>query len=225
MLDTVIASGIEGRKKILKGATLVGEIVGSSLGPRGRNTVIKTKYSAPNIVNDGVTIARNIMLDDEIEDLGAQALIEGAMKTDEQAHDGTTTCIVVASEAVKSHAKKIEETDKEQTEDGTAGGGEALADVNSMAREILDTGKYVVEELKKMARPLKKNELKNVIATSLGKLFPEFIDTITHTIEETGADGYVSVDDNWHTKYGVETACSVAASLITAEVGIAENER
>lgn len=206
MNKIIIKAGSEGRKKLLTGASKVGKYVGSSLGPKGRNSIIKVKYSAPQIVNDGVTIARNIMLEDEIEDLGAQALIEGAMKTDERAGDGTTTTTVLASKIVDDYAKKIKEEDDKGGELGTVGGNkESLADVNAMAREILDTGKFVIDELKKNSHKLKKNELKNVVLSSLGQVYPEYADKISEIIEKVGKDGYIDVDDNWATKYGVET--------------------
>ena len=202
MLQIKIAEGAEARKKIFRGAAKVGRLVGMSLGPRGRNAIIRTHYAPPQILNDGVTIARNIMLDDEMEDLGAQTLIDGSMKTDERAGDGTTSTAVIASKIVEEYAKKIEDEDKKHSGDGTIGDGSiSIANVNAMAREILDVGADAIEKLKKMAHPLKKTELKNVISTSLGVVFPEYIDTLTEIIQETGKDGYVSVEDNWNTKY------------------------
>lgn len=206
MLNVEIENGVEARRKILRGVEKVGEIVGSSLGPKGRNTIIKTKYSAPQITNDGVTIARHIMLKDPIEDLGAQTLIDGAMKADERAGDGTSTATVLAAKAVSEYAKKIEEEDKSHSDTGTVGeASTGTADVNKMAREILDTGKHVIEELKKVARPLKKDELKNVVSSSLGTMFPEYVDMVAELVEEVGEGGYISVEDNWATKYGIET--------------------
>lgn len=207
MNQIIIKHGQEGRKKLLTGASKVGELVGSSLGPKGRNSIIKVKYSAPQIFNDGVSIARNIMLDDEIEDLGAQTLIEGSMKIDERAGDGTTGGTVIASKIVHDYAKKIEEEDSSCGQTGTIGeaNGVSMADVNSMAREILDTGNLVVKKLKEKATKLKKDELKNVVSSSLGLIYPEYTDTITEIVEKIGKDGYIDVDDNWATKYGVET--------------------
>lgn len=206
MLNIEIKKGAEGRRKILKGASQVGEIVGVSLGPRGRSAIIKTKYSAPQIHNDGVTIARHIMLKDEIEDLGAQTLIEGAMKTDNRAGDGTTGCIVISSKGVNDCAKRIEEEDKSNSNTGAAEATTAAnADVNKMAREILDTGRVVVEQLKKNSHTLKKDELKSVISTSLGTFFPEYVDELTDIVDKVGKDGYISVEDNWATQYGIDT--------------------
>lgn len=208
MMDIEIASGSEARRKILAGAVRVGQLVGMSLGPRGRTAIIKTKYSAPQIHHDGVSIAREIMLKDDIEDLGAQTLIEGCMKVDERAHDGTTTAVVISSTAVDDYAKRIEEEDKASSGLGTVGSASEtsnVADVNGMAQEILEAGKFAVEKLKKMAVPLGKKDLRNVVATSLGSLFTEYVDEVTNTVEEVGVEGYISVEDNWHTQYGIET--------------------
>lgn len=204
MLKITTVDGPNARKKILKGATKISRLVGMSLGPFGRNAIIKKKYSPPEIVGDGATIARNIMLDDEIEDLGAQALIEGSMKTDERVGDGTTSTMVIASRIVEEYAKKIEEEDLASNGAGLVGdGSESVADVNKMAREIIETGKIVIEKLK--SKPLKKEQLKHVISSALGTLFPEFVDKLADTIQKVGKDGYVSVDDNWATKYGIDT--------------------
>lgn len=205
MLNIDIAYGAEARRKILKGASKVGKIVGASLGPFGRNAIIKTKYSAPQIHGDGVTIARHIMLKDEIEDLGAQTLIEGAMKADDRVGDGTTTTTVIASKIVKEYGKKIEEEDKSY-DTGTTEEGGGIADVNKMAREILDTGKDAVEKLQnELSRPLEKKDLKSVIKSSLGTLFTEHVDEITDVVEAVGKDGFISVEDNYATQYGIDT--------------------
>ena len=204
MLEIELTYGKKGRAKLLKGAVLVGNIIGKSLGPRGRAAIIKTKYSPPSIHNDGVTIARHIMLDDDIEDLGAQTLIDGTMKTNDRAGDGTTTCVVIASKILQDYSLKIEEEENKKSNVDGSEEEEGIADVNKMAKEILDTGKLVVEKLKKMARPMKKEELKNIISTSMGTLYPEYTDLIADTVEKVGKDGHISVDDNWHTKYGIE---------------------
>src|SRR3990167_5708705 len=166
MFKVIIEKGARGREKILRGASKVGELVGMSLGPKGRTAIIKTKYSAPQILHDGKTIAQHIMLEDDIEDLGAQTLIEGAMKTDDRVGDGTTTATIIASKIVEEYAKKIKEEDLAYGGDGVIGdGSQNIADVNRMAKEIIETGKFVIEKLEKMAKPLKKNELKNVVSS------------------------------------------------------------
>ncbi len=206
MMEIETVSGKEARAKILKGAVKVGNIIGKTLGPRGRAAIIYTKYSAPAIHNDGVSVARQIMLEDEIEDLGAQTFIDGSMQTNDLAGDGTTTCMVLSTKILQDYSEKIKEEDKLQNTAGVVGedGEESIADVNKMAREILDTGKIVVEKLKKMAHTLKPAELKGVIATSMGSLYPAYTDVIAEVVEKVGKDGYISVNDNWATKYGVD---------------------
>lgn len=201
MIKKIILTGQSARAKLLKGALQVGAMVGVSLGPRGRNAAIQEKYKVPTITNDGVTIARFTYLPDEIEDLGAQTVIEGAMATNERVGDGTTTTVVIACKIVEEYAGKIEKEDNEKNLMMLPGG----ADVTAMAREILDTRDIVIEKLKQKSEKIKKGDLKNIVSSSIGKVFPEYCDSITDVIEQVGKDGYVSVDQNWNTKHGVET--------------------
>lgn len=200
----VIKIGAEARKGLTRGALTVGEAVGMSLGWGGRNAIIKEAYSAPKVTNDGVTIARNIVLKDEIEDLGAQMIVEAAMKTNSRVGDGTTTTTVIACEIIKDVSKKIEVEDGNAKASGLSGG----ADVVGIAREILDTKDKVIEKLKSKAKELKKGDLKNIIATSLGKVYPEYVDSLTEAINTVGKDGYISIEDNWSTQYGVDSTIS-----------------
>lgn len=199
MIKKVYATGPLARKKLLKGALEVGKLVSATLGPSGRNCILQVPYSAPNVTNDGVTIARNIALDDVIEDLGAQTVVEACMKTNERAGDGTTTTATIACALIEQCAEQIEE------EEGNDFGGTKKANVVGMSKAILEGSKIVVEKLKGMAKPVKKGDIKNIITTSLGKLYPQYIDPVTDMLEKVGADGYVSIEDNWATKYGVET--------------------
>lgn len=198
MIKKIYAFGPAARKKLLRGAAVVGELVSATLGPKGRNSIIQTPYSAPSVTNDGVTIARNICLEDEIEDLGAQTVVEACMQTNDRAGDGTTTTATLACKIISECGKKIEEEDK--TKD--VGGG---ADVVGMSRAILEGGAQVIEMLKESAKPLKKGEVKNIISTSIGKIKPEYVEPITEMIEAVGKDGYISVEDNWNTQHGVST--------------------
>lgn len=201
MIKRVMSVGGVARAKLLKGALIVGEAVGMSLGPKGRNAIIIHPYHPPKITNDGVTIARNIVLEDEIEDLGAQTVVEAAMQTNRRAGDGTTTTIVQACKLIEDCARKIAEEDESTKASGVSAG----ADVVGMARAINEAKDIVIARLKEIARPVKKGDIKNIISTSLGKIYPEFIDSLTEIIDKVGLDGYIAVEDNWSTKYGVET--------------------
>lgn len=207
MVKKIILEGKEARAKLLKGALTVSRILGTTLGPGGRNSAIEKKYSSPIVTNDGGETARHIVLtDDPAADVGAQIAIESTMKTNDRGGDGRSTTAVFQGKILEVCSKKIEE------EDGIVAFGaeqSMSADVIGMSREILDQKDKVIDMLKKMARPLKKGELRNVVATSLGRRYPEYVDDVTDAVEKTGVDGYISVEDNWGTKYGVETTLSL----------------
>ncbi len=86
----------EARNKLKKGVNILANTVKTTLGPRGRNVALEQKFSAPNITNDGVTIAKEIELEDPFENMGAQAAKEAASKTNDVAGDGTTTATLLA---------------------------------------------------------------------------------------------------------------------------------
>lgn len=201
MINKIMTEGTEARAKLLNGAVTVARVVGRTLGPKGRNVVIQKAYSSPVITNDGVTVARHIVLQDPIEDLGAQTVVEATMKTNERAGDGTTTTAVIAGKLIEDCAKKIEIDDKGSFLDGGEGG----ADVVGMARSIIEAKDIVIEKLKAATKLIKKGDLKNIISTSIGKIYPEYVDSLTEMVDKVGKDGYIAVEDNWGTKYGVET--------------------
>lgn len=193
MIKKIVVTGDEARGRIFRGVELIGKIVGATLGPAGRNAIIYRKYKPPLITNDGVSIARHTYMEDEIEDLGAQTIVEAAMKTNEQAGDGTTTSVVLAVALVKECFERIN-------------GDEVLGPkTNSMAlkRDIENAKNKAVQSLISMSRPLEPGDLKSIISTSLENL--EYGEKIAEMIEAVGKDGYISVEDNWATQYGVET--------------------
>ena len=97
----------EARKSLLKGIDAVADAVKVTLGPKGRNVILEKKYGAPQIVNDGVTIAKEIELKDGLENAGAQLLKEVSSKTNDVAGDGTTTASVLAQAIVKEGLKNL----------------------------------------------------------------------------------------------------------------------
>lgn len=200
MIKKIILEGEKSRGKLISGALKVCRMLGSTLGPRGRNVIIQKAYSAPEITNDGGTIARHIVLEDPTEDLGAQTIVEATMKTNDRGGDGRTTTALLAGVIIETASKKIKDQDN-------SGGlnGEAATDVIGMSREILDGKDVVIEKLKSASRLLKKGELKNVVATSIGKIYPEHVDVIADMVEKVGKNGYIAVEDNWGTKYGIES--------------------
>src|SRR5574344_33248 len=97
----------EARKSLLAGIDAVADAVKVTLGPKGRNVILEKKYGAPQIVNDGVTIAKEIELKDGLENAGAQLLKEVSSKTNDVAGDGTTTASVLAQAIVKEGLKNL----------------------------------------------------------------------------------------------------------------------
>src|SRR5438105_4395047 len=97
----------EAREKLLKGAEVVALAVGSTLGPKGRNVAIDNKFGTPTVTHDGVTVAKEIELEDPFENMGAQLLKEAASKTNDVAGDGTTTATVLAQAMVHEGLKNL----------------------------------------------------------------------------------------------------------------------
>ena len=143
----------EARKALLKGIDAVADAVKVTLGPKGRNVILTKKFGAPQIVNDGVTIAKEIELKDALENSGAQLLKEVSSKTNDVAGDGTTTASVLAQAIVREGLKNL-----------TAG-----ANPMSMKRGIDKAVEAAVEKIKAMSRPVNtKAEIAQVAAISAG---------------------------------------------------------
>src|ERR1044072_4316061 len=97
----------DAREKMLRGVDILANTVKVTLGPRGRNVVLDKNFAAPRITKDGVTVAKEIELEDKFENMGAQMVREVAQKTNDQAGDGTTTATVLAHAIVKEGAKSV----------------------------------------------------------------------------------------------------------------------
>src|SRR5262249_1031762 len=98
---------VEARDKMLRGVDILANAVKVTLGPKGRNVVLDKSYGAPRMSKDGVTVAKEIELEDKFENMGAQMVREVASKTSDQAGDGTTTATVLAHAIVKEGAKSV----------------------------------------------------------------------------------------------------------------------
>ena len=143
----------DARQALLKGIDTVAKAVVTTLGPKGRNVALDKKWGAPNIVHDGVTVAKEIDLEDPFENMGAQIVKEAADKTNDAAGDGTTTATLLAREMSASGMKFI-----------TAGANPMI-----VKRGIEDAVEALVGELKKMAKPIKnKEEIEQVATISAG---------------------------------------------------------
>ncbi len=169
----------EARSKLKSGVDQLAEAVKVTLGPKGRNVVIEKKFGAPTVTKDGVTVAKEIELADAIENMGAQMVKEVASKTSDDAGDGTTTATVLAQAIFNEGLKNV-----------TAG-----ANATEIKRGIDEAVKVVVEELKKMSRPIEgKKEIAQVGAISanndmtIGEL-------IADAMEKVGKDGVITVEE------------------------------
>jgi chaperonin GroEL len=166
------------RRSLKKGVDRLADAVKVTIGPKGRNVVLDKKYGAPTITNDGVTIARDIELDEPFENMGAQLVREVATKTDDVAGDGTTTAVVLAQALVTEGLRNV-----------TAGANPMI-----VKRGLDKAVACVVEELKRNARPVDSREdIANVAAISAAD--PEVGELIAEVMDKVGKDGVITVEE------------------------------
>ena len=169
----------EAREAILKGAQILAKTVGTTLGPRGRNVAIDRKWGSPNVVHDGVTVAKEIELEDPFENMGAQLVKEAAEKTNDNAGDGTTTSTVLAQAIIAEGMKNI-----------TAGANPMI-----LRRGLEKGGEAVVACLKEIAKPVKGNsDIEQVATISAGD--PAIGAKIAEALAKVGRDGVISVEES-----------------------------
>lgn len=174
-----IKHGADARQQLLKGVEQLADAVRVTMGPKGRNVLLEKKYGAPNITNDGVTIAREIELEDAIENMGAQLVKEVANKTNDVAGDGTTTATVMAHAIIKEGLHHI-----------------TTNSVNPMLlkKGIHDAVDIVVKELDKMKKDINsKDEMAQVATISAQN--PEVGKLIAEVFEKVGHEGVVQVEE------------------------------
>ena len=166
------------RRSLKRGVDRLAEAVKVTIGPKGRNVVLDKKFGAPTITNDGVTIARDIELEDPFENMGAQLLKEVATKTDDVAGDGTTTAVVLGQAMINEGIRNV-----------TAG-----ANPMQIRIGIEQAVTTVVEEIKKQSRPIDSREEIAAIAT-ISAADPEVGDIIAEVMDKVGKDGVVTVEE------------------------------
>ncbi len=174
-----ILHGDEARQKLLDGIEKLNNTVRVTMGPKGRNALLDKKFGSPTITNDGVTIAREIELEEPFENMGAQLVKEVANKTNDVAGDGTTTATVLAHAIIKEGMHHIK-TNK----------------VNPMLlkKGIEEAVKIVLDELEKMKKDIKSKEEMAQVAT-ISAQNPEVGDLIAEVFEKVGGDGVVQVEE------------------------------
>ncbi len=166
------------RRSLKKGIDRLADAVRVTIGPKGRNVVLDKKFGAPTITNDGVTIARDIELEDPFENMGAQLLKEVATKTDDVAGDGTTTAVVLGQAMVNEGLRVV-----------TAGANPMI-----VKRGIERAVEVIVEEIKKTARPVETREQIAAVA-AISAADPEVGEIIAEVMDKVGKDGVITVEE------------------------------
>ncbi|MEI8333727.1 MAG: chaperonin GroEL [Chloroflexota bacterium] len=173
-----VVFGDAARRSLKKGIDHLADAVRVTLGPKGRNVVLDKKFGAPTITNDGVTIARDIELEDPLENMGAQLLKEVATKTDDVAGDGTTTAVVLGQAMVAEGLRNV-----------TAGANPMVIKLG-----IEKAVAAVVEEIKRQSRPVKDREQIAAVA-SISAADPEVGELIAEVMDKVGKDGVITVEE------------------------------
>ncbi len=177
----------EARRSLKAGLDKLAEAVGTTLGPKGRNVALDKKWGAPTVTHDGVTVAKEIELEDPYENMGAQLLKEAATKTNDVAGDGTTTATVLAQAIVNEGMKNV------------AAGANAM-----LLKRGLEVGsEAVVKAIREMARPVDTREdVANVAAISAADM--EIGNLIADVMDKVGKDGVITVEESKGLEFEVE---------------------
>ena len=174
-----LSFGEEARNKILKGVNKLTDVVVVTLGPKGRNVVLDKKFGSPTVTKDGVTVAKEIELKDPYENMGAQMVKEVAEKTSDTAGDGTTTATLLARSIYKEGLKNV-----------TAG-----SNPMGLKRGIDKAVDAIVDELKKMAKPIKGKRETAQIATISANGDETIGNLLADAMEKVGKDGVITVEE------------------------------
>ena len=174
-----IKFGEDARKSLLEGVNKLADTVKVTLGPKGRNVVLDKSFGAPLITNDGVTIAKDIELEDKFENMGARLVKEVSEKTNDVAGDGTTTATVLAQSMIKEGVKNVA----------------AGADPMAMKRGIDKAVNSAVEELKKISVPVNgKEDIARVASISANN--DEVGELIAEAMEKVSKDGVITIEES-----------------------------
>lgn len=171
--------GEEARRALERGVNALADTVKITMGPKGRNVVLDKKFGSPQIVNDGVTIAKEIELEDPYENMGAQLVKEVATKTNDVAGDGTTTATILAQAIIREGLKNV------------AAGANPMI----LRRGIEKAVETAVEALKELSKPIEKKEaIAQVAAISAGD--EKIGQLISDAMEKVGKDGVITVEES-----------------------------
>ncbi|MCL7044706.1 hypothetical protein MKW94_006201 [Papaver nudicaule] len=174
-------------KKMQAGVDMVADLVGVTLGPKGRNVVLQNKYGTPKIVNDGVTVLKQIELEDPLENVGAKLVRQAGARTNDLAGDGSTTSVVLAQGLIAEGLKVIS----------------AGLNPIQISRGIKKTAESLVDELKLMSKDVEDCELADVAAVSAGNDY-EVGNMIAQALLKVGKQGVVTIEEGKATETTLE---------------------
>ncbi|MCK4755581.1 chaperonin GroEL, partial [candidate division WOR-3 bacterium] len=183
----------DARRSILKGVNILSDAVKITLGPKGRNVVLEKKFGAPTITKDGVTVAKEIDLEDKFENMGAQMVKEVASKTSDVAGDGTTTATILAEAIYREGLKTV-----------TAG-----ANAMEVKKGIEKAVETVIEGLKRISNPIKGAKDISQVATISANNDETIGDKIAEAMDKVGKDGVITVEE----AKGIETTVDVVEGM------------
>jgi chaperonin GroEL len=188
-----IAYGEESRRALLAGMNRLADAVKVTLGPKGRNVIIEKKFGSPTITKDGVTVAKEIELEDKLENTGAQMVREVASKTSDIAGDGTTTATVLAQAIFREGVKTV------------AAGASPMA----LKRGIDKAVEKAVEEIRRLSKKVKDNEAIAQVGTISANGDATIGNLIAEAMEKVGQDGVITVEES----RTLETALEVVEGM------------
>ncbi len=193
MAAKIVKFGQEARDRILRGVNILADAVTVTLGPRGRNVVLEKSFGAPNVTKDGVTVAKEIELEDKFENMGAQMVKEVASKTSDVAGDGTTTATVLARAIYTEGLKMV------------AAGHDPM----SLKRGIDRAVESMVAELKSLSKPTKEQKEIAQVGTISANNDPTIGEIIAEAMSKVGKEGVITVEE----AKGLETQLEVVEGM------------
>ena len=193
MAAKIVKFGQDARDRILRGVNILADAVTVTLGPRGRNVVLDKSFGAPNVTKDGVTVAKEIELEDKFENMGAQMVKEVASKTSDVAGDGTTTATVLARAIFTEGLKMV------------AAGHDPM----SLKRGIDRAVESIVAELKTLSKPTKEQKEIAQVGTISANNDPTIGEIIAEAMSKVGKEGVITVEE----AKGLETQLEVVEGM------------
>jgi len=192
-LPKILAYNETARRAMERGVNKLADAVRITLGPKGRNVVIEKKFGSPTITHDGVTVAKEIELEDPFENAGAQLVREVATKTEDVAGDGTTTATILAQSLVRDGFKMVA----------------AGANPMSLKRGIDKAVAVAIEEIRKASKPVETKEAIQSVA-SISANDPDIGTLIADAMDKVGKDGVITVEES----KGIETTVEVVEGMM-----------